>query len=229
MRRRRKLLSAGRLIKSDADLDAHLDALVAARPEFERVRAATGSITLRWLDEGFSGLVWVITGQQISVAAGRAIYNRCESALGAITPAAIAEADDAALKAAGYSAPKIRTLRAVAGAAVAGQLDLDSFHGLGAAEAAAQLTAIKGIGPWTAEVYLMFALGHPDILPGKDVALQEAVRLAFDLPERPGEKALQAMAEPWRPHRSAAARLLWAYYRVAKAGRDAAPLPSSEP
>jgi DNA-3-methyladenine glycosylase II len=221
-----KQAAAPRFIKTDADLAANLDELVSARPEFARIREAAGTITLRWLDEGFSGLVWVITGQQISVAAGRAIYNRCQDALGAITPETLSGVEDAALKAAGYSAPKIRTLRAVTEAALAGQLDFGVLHNAGAADAIAHLTAIKGIGPWTAEVYLMFAVGHPDILPGKDVALQEAARLAFKLEERPAEKALIAMGEPWRPHRSAAARLLWAYYRVAKGGRDAAPLPA---
>lgn len=87
------------------------------------------------------------------------------------------------------------------------------------------LTAIKGIGPWTAEVYLIFAAGHADIMPARDVALQEAARLAFNLDERPGEKALKTMAGPWQPFRSAAARLLWAYYRAAKQGRETAPVP----
>jgi DNA-3-methyladenine glycosylase II len=145
---------------------------------------------------------------------------------GAITAEAILAADDATLRAAGFSAPKIRTLRAISEAAAAGVLDLDGLGAFSAEDAIAHMTAIKGVGPWTAEVYLLFALGHPDIFPAKDVALQEAARLAFDLPARPTEKQLAAMAEAWRPYRSAAARLLWAYYRVAKA-RDAAPVQSA--
>jgi DNA-3-methyladenine glycosylase II len=92
-----------------------------------------------------------------------------------------------------------------------------------AEEAVAALTAIRGVGRWTAEVYLLFALGHPDIFPAGDLALQESARLAFDLDARPKEKEILSRAENWRPHRAAAARLLWAYYRVAKA-RDATPI-----
>jgi DNA-3-methyladenine glycosylase II len=213
-------------IRTEEDLEAHLAALAAAAPCFAPVRVLAGEVPLRWLDGGFAGLVWVITGQQISVAAGRAIYNRCEAALGAITAEAILAADDACLRAAGFSAPKIRTLRAISEAAAAGALNLDGLGAFSAEDAIAHMTAIKGVGPWTAEVYLLFALGHPDIFPAKDVALQEAARLAFDLPARPTEKQLAAMAEAWRPYRSAAARLLWAYYRVAKA-RDAAPVQSA--
>ncbi|MDX2265323.1 MAG: DNA-3-methyladenine glycosylase 2 family protein [Hyphomicrobiales bacterium] len=212
-------------IRSEADLAAHLDALSASAPSFAPLRVIAGEVPLRWLDSGFAGLVWVITGQQISVAAGRAIYNRCQAALGAITAEAILAADDATLRAAGFSAPKIRTLRAISEAAAAGALDLDGLGRFSAEEAIVHMTAIKGVGPWTAEVYLLFALGHPDIFPAKDVALQEAARLAFDLPARPTDKQLAAMAEEWRPYRSAAARLLWSYYRAAKS-RDAAPVQS---
>ncbi len=211
-------------IKTESDLIAHLDALVDSSPEFAHVRIAAGDVPLRWLDGGFHGLVWVITSQQISIAAGRAIYNRCETALGEVTAATVFEAQDETLRAAGFSAPKIRTLRAIAEAEKSGALDLDGLAHLNPTDAIAHLTAIKGIGPWTAEVYLLFALGHPDIMPAKDVALQEAARLAFGLPERPTDKMLDTMAQAWRPYRSAAARLLWAYYRVAKNGRDAAPV-----
>ncbi|MDZ4790405.1 MAG: DNA-3-methyladenine glycosylase 2 family protein [Hyphomicrobiales bacterium] len=211
-------------IKTEDDLERHLQMLVATSPDFARVREAAGEVPLRWLDGGFAGLVWVITSQQISVAAGRAIYNRCEAALGDVTASTILAAEDHILKTAGFSAPKIRTLRAIAEAERAGALDLGGLAALDAADAIAHLTAIKGIGPWTAEVYLLFALGHPDIIPAKDVALQEAARLAFGLADRPSDKMLAQMAQAWRPYRSAAARVLWAYYRVAKAGRDAAPV-----
>lgn len=208
-------------IKTDDDLAAHLNALVATAPEFAAVRQAAGDVPLRWLDCGFSGLAWVITSQQVSIAAGRAIYNRCEAALGRITAETISAADDMVLKAAGFSIQKIRALRAISRASDEGTLGLERLAGLSADDAIAHLTAIKGIGPWTAEVYLLFALGHPDIMPARDVALQEAARLAFGLRERPNDKDLTRMAERWRPHRSAAARLLWAYYRVAKTGRAA--------
>ena len=122
---------------------------------------------------------------------------------------------------AGLSRPKQKTLRAVA-QAVADGLDLDHLCTLDAADAMARMVAVSGIGPWTAEVYLLFAAGHPDIFPARDVALQTAVGHALGMEVRPGEKALIAIAESWRPWRGVASRLFWAYYRTIK-GRDAVP------
>jgi DNA-3-methyladenine glycosylase II len=181
-------------------------------------------VPLRRIDPGFRGLFWIVTGQQISAAAGKAIFTRAEAALGTLSPERLAEAEDALLKSAGMSAPKIRTLRAASTAMLAGELDLDGLIALEAAEAVAHLCTVKGIGRWTAEVYLLFALGHPDIFPAGDLALQEGVRMAFELDERPKEKDVLARAEDWRPHRSAAARLVWAYYgAVKRGGGNAAP------
>jgi DNA-3-methyladenine glycosylase II len=115
-----------------------------------------------------------------------------------------------------------RTLRAVAAAILAGDVVLESLAQMPAEEAVAHLVTIKGIGRWTAEVYLTFALGHTDVFPAGDLALKEAARIAFALPERPSEKALTALALTWHPHRAAAARLLWAYYAALKRG-DATP------
>jgi len=168
--------------------------------------------------------VWVVTGQQISVAAGRAIYGRLETALGEITAETVAAAGDDVLRAAGFSAPKIRTLRAIQETAIAGNLDLDALEEKSAEEAILSLCTIKGIGPWTAEVYLLFAAGHPDIFPAADVALQESVRLAFALDARPATRDLREMSDAWSPWRSAAARLLWAYYRVRKGGKTVTPV-----
>jgi DNA-3-methyladenine glycosylase II len=211
-------------ILTDDDLDAQLKELAALHPVFLPIREETGEIPLRWLDAGFKGLVWVVTGQQISVAAGRAIFNRLEAALGEITPLTLAEADDTALRAAGFSAPKIRTLRALQQAALHEGLDLDSLERVSADDAIAALCKIKGIGPWTAEVYLLFAAGHPDIFPAADIALQEAARFAFALEARPDTKTLRTMSEAWAPWRSAAARLLWAYYRVKKNQKGGIPI-----
>lgn len=118
----------------------------------------------------------------------------------------------------------IRTLRALQEIALSGGLDLAALEQASAEEAIAALCAIKGIGPWTAEVYLLFAAGHPDIFPAANLALQEAARLAFALEARPGTRDLRAMSEEWSPWRSAAARLLWAYYRVKKGGKAVAPV-----
>ncbi len=213
-----------RFIRSDDDLEWHIGNLTEAHPMFAPLREAAGTVPVRWLDRGFKGLVFVVTGQQISVAAGRAIYGRLEAALGDITAETLAAAGDEVLRAAGFSAPKMRTLRALQEAAFAGKLDLDALEAKSAEEAIASLCAIKGIGLWTAEVYLLFAAGHPDIFPAADVALQESMRIAFALDARPTTRNLRATSDAWSPWRSAAARLLWAYYRVRKGGKAVTPV-----
>ena len=213
-----------RFIQSDEDLAWHIAQLAEAHPVFAPLSAEAGAVPIRWLDGGFKGLVFVVTGQQISIAAGRAIYNRLEAALEGITAEKLAAAGDDVLRAAGFSAPKIRTLRAIQDAALCGQLDLAMLERKGAAEAIPALCAIKGIGPWTAEVYLLFAAGHPDIFPAADLALQEAARLAFALDARPAPRDLRAMSDAWSPWRSAAARLLWAIYRVRRGGKATTPV-----
>ena len=220
-KRNRRSLAGGAVpasIASDQDLAAHISALTGAHPHFRELLSFAGAVPLRCIDPGFRGLFWIVTGQQISAAAGKAIFTRAETALGTLSPECLAEAKDALLKSAGLSAPKIRTLRAVSAAMLAGELDLDGLIALESAEAVAHLSTVKGIGRWTAEVYLLFALGHPDIFPAGDLALQEGVRMAFELDERPKEKDVLARAEDWRPHRSAAARLIWAYYGAVKRG-----------
>jgi DNA-3-methyladenine glycosylase II len=129
-----------------------------------------------------------------------------------IKPEAFVTAEDDALRGLGLSAPKIRTLRAVSIAIMIGDLPLDQFHALPADEAHAMMTRIKGIGPWTADIYLLFCLGHSDAFPAGDLALQEAAKVAYALPERPRDKALITLAEQWRPWRGVAAKVLWAYY-----------------
>ncbi|HKH34827.1 MAG TPA: DNA-3-methyladenine glycosylase 2 family protein, partial [Beijerinckiaceae bacterium] len=117
---------------------------------------------------------------------------------------------------------KIRTLRAIAAAIQDKSLPIGRLHDMPAEEAHALLTAVKGIGPWTADIYLLFCLGHPDAFPARDLALQEAARLAYGLDERPKEKEFVALAEQWRPWRGVAAKVLWAYYRLIKQ-RDGVP------
>jgi DNA-3-methyladenine glycosylase II len=213
-----------RFIHSEEDLDWHIGCLAEAHPVFAPLAAETGSVPIRWLDHGFRGIVFVVTAQQISSVAGRAIFGRLDQMLGGVTPQSLAAAGDEVLRAAGYSAPKIRTLRALQEAAISGGLDLPALERASAGEAIAALSSIKGIGPWTAEVYLLFAAGHPDIFPCADLALQEGARLAFALEARPGPRDLRAMSDAWSPWRSAAARLLWAYYRVRKGGKSGAPV-----
>lgn len=203
---------------------AELAALIAADPALAPVADAAGPLPARRIPEGFAGLAQVIISQQLSVAAANAIHTRCLARIEVFSPRAVLAAADACLKAGGLSAAKIRTLRAVAAEVEAGRLDLPALAHAPTEETIAELTRIKGIGRWTAEVYALFGLRHPDIMPAGDLALRESARIAFAWPQRPSEKELLARAEPWRPHRSVAARLLWAYYRAAKDNPAFAPV-----
>jgi DNA-3-methyladenine glycosylase II len=127
------------------------------------------------------------------------------------------------LRGAGLSAPKIRTLRAIADGILSGLLPLDTLHERGADEAHGLMTAVRGIGPWTADIYLLFCLGHPDAFPDGDLALQEAARIAYELEARPNPAGLSAIAERWRPWRGVGAKVLWAYYAQVKS-REGAPV-----
>ncbi|MGE0284486.1 MAG: DNA-3-methyladenine glycosylase, partial [Rhizobiaceae bacterium] len=171
---------------------------------------------------GFESLASIIVGQQVSTASARAIFGRLTALANPLTPQAILAADDDLFRQAGLSRPKQRGLIAAA-QAVGDGLDLHHLCERDADEAIATLTAVNGIGPWTAEVYLLFAAGHPDIFPAKDVALQTSVGHAFGHESRPADRALIAIAEAWSPWRGVAARLFWAYYRTIR-GRDAVPI-----
>ncbi len=177
----------------------------------------SGRPPLRLRAPGFAGLAAIIVAQQVSTASAAAIFDRLEAAFSPLTAEAISAASDAELKAVGLSFPKIRGLRALA-EAVSGGLDLTRLGELDAPDAHARLTQVKGVGPWTADIFLLFCLGHPDAFPSGDLALQEAARLAFGLKDRPDAKGLIKLVEHWRPYRGIGARLLWAYYRVAKRG-----------
>jgi DNA-3-methyladenine glycosylase II len=211
------------LLDSEAALQAGLAALTARDPVIAGLVAEGAAPVLRKRPAGFDGLVWIVVGQQVSTASAAAIWARVKSQFDPMTPKAVLDASDEDLRAPGLSAAKIRTLRAIADAIVDGRLPLDTLHERSADEAHSLLTAVKGIGPWTADVYLLFCLGHPDAFPAGDLALQEAARIAFGLEKRPDAKALTALAEAWRPWRGVAAKVLWAFYRVAKA-REGAPV-----
>lgn len=203
-----------RVIDTAGDLAEGADYLASVCPVWARVLPGLGALPLRRRADGFGAICDAVVSQQISTHAAAAISARMAEA-GLTQAEAIAAADDEALRACGLSRAKIRYLRGIAGAG----LDWTELRRLPDDEVKARLVALPGIGEWTAEIYLKFALGRADILAAGDLALQEAARLMYDLPERPGPAALRAMAEPWRPWRSVAARGLWAYYRVAK-GRE---------
>lgn len=205
------------LLATQTDLDAALAALVAADSRLQEVARAAGQPALRRRAEGFEGLATIIVGQQLSIASAAAIWGRLSGAFDPFRHDTVCRARADRLQRLGLSAPKIRTLKAIGKALRAGTLNLTALAGMGADAAHAHLVAVHGIGPWTADIYLLFCLGHADAWPAGDLALQEAVRLAFGLKSRPSARELTAIAECWRPHRGAAAHLWWAYYKAAKA------------
>ena len=211
------------LLETDEVLKRGLDALTRADPVMRALAAAGIVPALRKRPPGFEGLAWIVVGQQVSTASAAAIWGRLRQGLEPATPEAFLRLSDEDLRAAGLSAGKVRTIRAAAREIVEGGLPLDRLHELPAEEAHGLLTRVKGIGPWTADIYLLFCLGHADAFPAGDLALQEAARLAADLAARPSEKELLALAERWRPWRGVAAKVLWAYYRIAKS-REGAPM-----
>jgi DNA-3-methyladenine glycosylase II len=214
-------------IHTETDLDHALAGLIAADPRMNDVLAQAGRPPLRRRADGFSGLISIVVSQQLSTASAKAIWERLASAFDPLDAAAILRTRRDRLARLGLSAPKIRTLKAIAKATASGELDLPALAGLSADEAHGALTAVHGIGPWTADIYLLFCLGHADAWPAGDLALQEAARMAFALKVRPTPKEMAALAEGWRPWRGAAACLLWTYYRVAKQ-REGAPVAGAE-
>jgi len=205
------------------DLAHGIIALLAADPRLAPVHAVAGQPPLRRRPGGFPGLAAIVVSQQVSTASAAAIWGRLAAAFDPLDPAAVLRARKDRLKRVGLSEAKILTLKAIARAIAEGSLDLAVLETLPADDAHRALTAVHGIGPWTADVYLLFCIGHADAWPAGDLALQEAARLAFALEARPGPKAMGALAEPWRPWRGVAACLLWTYYRAVK-GRDVAPV-----
>ncbi len=211
------------LLLSEDALGQALAALRALDPAtIDAMMAQAGPVPLRVREPGFAGLVGIVVSQQVSVASARAIFGRIEAQYQGIAAAALHQASDPELKACGLSAPKIRTLRALAAAELHHGLDFAELARQPAEAARATLTAIHGIGPWTAEIFLLFCAGHPDAWPAGDLALQEGVRLALSLESRPDTKTLEALSARWRPWRGAAARLIWAYYGALK--RAGAPI-----
>ena len=207
-------------IVCDNSLEQALRDICAIDPRLVPVRNAVGRVPLRKIPADFSGLARVIVGQQVSAKAASSIFARLETVVSPLEPDVFLSAGEDAWRAAGLSRPKQRALANAARAVVDDGLDLHMLAHADAADAISALTVLPGIGPWTAEVYLLFAAGHADIFPARDLALQEAVRRLDAAGERPDEKTLIRSAERWRPLRSAAARLLWAAYSLDPAHRD---------
>ncbi|MCA1748968.1 MAG: DNA-3-methyladenine glycosylase [Parasphingopyxis sp.] len=195
-------------------LKSSLDALAGIEPRIAGALAAAGYPEPRKRPRGYPTLLRTIVGQQVSVKAADAVWNRLGEALGDLgEPARMAVASDETMRGAGLSRQKQGYARSLAGLIDSGELDLDSLPD-DDEEAIAALTAVKGIGRWSAEIYLLFAEGRPDIWPAGDLAVQIAVGRLFDLDERPSEKIVREKAEGWRPHRGAAAILAWHSYNM---------------
>ena len=193
-------------------------ALVAADPMLVRVVDAVPPFEWRLRTGGFEGLFRMIVEQQVSVAAAASIWRRVGEGLVEITPQSVLAHSTDELRAFGLSAQRARYGHEIARAHTEGRIDFDHLEQLDDAEAIAALTAIKGVGLWTAETFLMFCEGRTDVFPGGDVALQEAMRWADGIEIRPTQKQAYARAEVWRPHRSVAAHLLWSWYGAVKRG-----------
>ena len=201
----------GRIIVSEDCVSEGAAWLSAKDPRFAQALLLTGPLPLRRREGGFAALYDAIVSQQVSVASANAIWGRLAAA-GLTESQTVAMASDEALRACGLSRQKIRYGRALAQAAI----DFDALPLLPDEDVIATLVAVPGIGRWTAEIYAMFSLGRADVFAPGDLALQEAAKVLFALDARPSDKHLRIMAEDWSPWRAVAARLLWAYYRVAK-------------
>jgi DNA-3-methyladenine glycosylase II len=210
-------------LHTEADLQAGLAQLILADPRLKPVAEKAGAFNLRRREAGFAGLCAIVCGQQLSTASAAAIRNRLFAAFEPFHHDTVRRARVDKLKRLGLSAPKIKSIREIGKALAKGRIDLTEVGNMEADAAHAALTALHGVGPWTADIYLLFCLGHADAFPSGDLAVQESARIALNLRERPDAKALAKIAEAWRPWRGVAAHLLWAYYHAVKK-RDVVPI-----
>ncbi|HWA51373.1 MAG TPA: DNA-3-methyladenine glycosylase 2 family protein [Dongiaceae bacterium] len=202
--------------KEDHDLlQRALAHLSKADRDFARAIAEIGPPPPRGRPANFMALLHVIVAQQVSTHAAKAISDRLEAAMGAPTPEAFLALTDADLRAVGFSRQKVIYGRDLASAFLDGRLSIAKLRRQPDEAVIAAITAIKGLGTWSAEVFLLFNLKRPDVMPAQDLALMVAAQRLKRLQERPSAKELRLIAEPWRPYRSFAARMLWHYYRNA--------------
>ncbi|QRM56757.1 DNA-3-methyladenine glycosylase [Sinorhizobium sp. BG8] len=213
------------MIRTKEDVAAGLVDLALLDRRLFSVIDKAGPVPLRRLDPGYRGIAGIIVSQMVSRASANAIWGRLEAAAVEITPHHVLNLSDADLRGAGLSRSKAETLRRVAEAIDGNALDLDAVCHMEAEAAIRLLTQIKGVGRWTAEVYLLFCAGHPDVFPAGDVALQNAVAHAFGLVVRPSAAELDQIAATWSPWRGVSARLFWAYYSRAMRSEAAPVMP----
>jgi len=203
-------------LNSQADLEDAIRALLKQDPRLQPVFDVAGMPALRRREPGFQGLAHIVCGQQLSTASAAAIWARLSAAFDPFGPDAIRRARADRLGRLGLSAAKIKTLKNLAREIAAERVNLDILANEDADAAHHTLVSLHGIGPWTADVYLLFCLGHGDAWPAGDLAVQEAVKIGLGLKTRPTQKEMAPLAEPWRPMRGAAAHLWWTYYRALK-------------
>lgn len=198
--------------QNQKQLTAALQILAQKDPKLSAAFAEYGTPPLRKRPDGFDGLARLLISQQVSTAAAAAIQAKFEAAIGEATPMAYLAMDDDDIAACGISRPKRLYLRGLAEAVVHDGLDLPALRKADSEDVYRTLVALKGIGPWTAQCYLLFCLRRADMFPAGDLALQEAVKMLYRKKQRPSADELAAFAKRWTPHRGAAARLLWTYY-----------------
>jgi DNA-3-methyladenine glycosylase II len=201
-----------KIIRTNADIAAGVHHLRRVCPVMRTIHDRTGDPPLRRYEAGFEGLARIVTGQQLSIASAAAIWSRVHASLQPFTPEALLAASDARLEGCGLSRAKIRTLRTLSGAIASGDLELDGLARAEDATVRAALTAVSGIGPWTADIYVLFCLGRADAWAAGDLALQVGAARATGEGERLNAVELETLAERWRPWRGVAARLIWADY-----------------
>jgi DNA-3-methyladenine glycosylase II len=197
---------------TEAGLRRAARALAARDEDLGRVLARLGTPPMWAREPGFPTLVHIILEQQVSLASARAAFTRLQQLAAPLTPRAFLALGDEALRAAGFSRQKTAYCRHLASLVGAGELDVDGLARLGDEEARAELLKVKGVGPWTADIYLLMALGRPDVWPTGDLALASAAHEVKRLDARPTYPELDALATNWRPYRAVAARLLWHHY-----------------
>ena len=203
-------------LSTQADLEAAIHTLVRQDPRLKPVFEIAGMPALRRREPGYAGLAAIVCGQQVSTASAAVIWARVSAAFDPFHHESLRKARADRLGRLGLSAAKIKTLKNLAREIAAERLNLDVLANEDADAAHHTLTALHGIGPWTADVYLLFCLGHGDAWPAGDLAVQEAVKIGLGLKTRPTAKQMAPLAEPWRPWRGAAAHLWWSYYRAVK-------------
>ena len=195
-------------------INAGLDEIAAREPAIARALQLAGYPEPRIRERGYRTLLRTIVGQQVSVAAAASVWNKLETELGEVTPETLLAADFDTLRACGLSRQKQGYARSLSELVASGELDLENLPA-DDEEAIAELVRIKGIGRWSAEIYLLFAEGRPDIWPAGDLAIQVGLGRILGLPERPSEKEIRAAAEDWRPHRGVVTLLTWHCYNNA--------------